>query len=189
MLRIIPLGGRTRSGEMPWTSLCRNISLAYSDQGEDMKIVRADSSHLDQIKEVWREFMEYHQRIDPYYGTVDGGDILFGDYISLRMGQDDSLVLVAVEGEQLLGYCLSYVQQRPPVFTEAAVGVISDLAVKAEQRGGGAGGALVEASLDWLRRHGVKRVELRTSARNDLAIEFYRKHGFRIYDHMMTREI
>jgi GNAT superfamily N-acetyltransferase len=170
-------------------SLFRNILQAFSDRGEHVKIVRADRSHVDQIKAVWSEFMEYHQRIDPYYGTVEGGDLMFGEYISHRMGQDDSLVLVAIEEEQLLGYCLSYVQQRPPIFAEAAVGIISDLAVTAGQRGGGTGGALVEAALDWLREHGVRRVELRTSARNDLAIEFYRKHGFRVYDHMMTREI
>ena len=41
----------------------------------------------------------------------------------------------------------------------------------------------------WFREQGVERVELRTSAKNGPSIEFYQKHGFRIYDHMMTREI
>lgn len=170
-------------------SLCRNIPQTFSDRDEIVNIVRADNSQVDQIKEVWGDFMEYHQRIDPYYGTVEGGDLMFGEYILLRMGQDDSRVLVAMEGEQLIGYCLCYVQQRPPIFIESSVGVISDLAVKTEQRGGGAGGALIDAALDWLREQGVKRVELRTSAKNGLAIDFYRKHGFLVYDHMMTREI
>jgi ribosomal protein S18 acetylase RimI-like enzyme len=139
--------------------------------------------------EVWKEFMEYHQRIDPYYGTVKDGDLKFGDYIVQRMAQDDSLVLAALDGERLIGYCLSYVHDRPSVFTESMVGVLSDLAVRTEIRGGGAGGAMVEASLSWFRERGVKRVELRTSAKNDPAIEFYQKHGFQIYDYMMTREI
>ena len=43
--------------------------------------------------------------------------------------------------------------------------------------------------MNWFRSRGVKRVELRTSAKNDQAIEFYQKHGFYVYDHMMTREI
>jgi GNAT superfamily N-acetyltransferase len=139
--------------------------------------------------EVWKEFMEYHQCIDPYYGTSEGGHLKFGEYILERMGRDDSLVLVALDGDRVLGYCLCYVQHRPPVFTEMVIGVLSDLAVSEENRGGGVGGALVESSLAWLREKGIKRVELRTSARNDNAIEFYRKHGFWMYDHMMTREI
>jgi GNAT superfamily N-acetyltransferase len=75
------------------------------------------------------------------------------------------------------------------VFTERAIGILSDLAVREDSRGGGAGGAMVEESLTWLRSHGISRVELRTSAKNGAAIEFYRKHGFWVYDHMMTREI
>jgi GNAT superfamily N-acetyltransferase len=139
--------------------------------------------------EVWKEFMEYHQRIDAYYGTVEEGYIKFGDYIAERMSRVDSSVLVAMDGDFLIGYCLCYVQRRPPVFTEQAVGIISDLAVREDRRGGGAGGALLEESMAWLRSMGISRVELRTSARNEPTIEFYRKHGFWVYDHMMTREI
>ena len=144
---------------------------------------------MDQIMLVWKQFMEYHQRIDPYYGTVEGGNLRFGEYVRERMGREDSLILVAMDGSRLLGYCLCYIQNRPPIFTEAAIGVLSDLAVSEEHRGSGADGALLEASLSWLREKGIKRVELRTSAKNDPAIEFYRKHGFWVYDHMMTREI
>ncbi|HEY3420476.1 MAG TPA: GNAT family N-acetyltransferase [Methanomassiliicoccales archaeon] len=154
-----------------------------------MKVIRGDASHLEQIMEIWKGFMEYHQRIDSYYGTVEGGHLKFGEYIRERMGRSDSLVLAAMDGKDLVGYCLCYVQERPPIFTERTVGILSDLAVKEEHRGGGAGGALLEESLGWLRNNGVKRVELRTSARNHQAIEFYEKHGFWIYDHMMTREI
>jgi GNAT superfamily N-acetyltransferase len=152
-------------------------------------IVRADRTHLVQIMEVWKQFMEYHQRIDPFYGTVADGHLQFGEYILERMGQEESLVLVAMEGDSMLGYCLSYVHHRPPVFTERVVGILSDLAVREGQRGAGAGSALVESALEWFREKEVKRVELRTSAMNRPSIDFYQKHGFRIYDHMMTREI
>jgi GNAT superfamily N-acetyltransferase len=154
-----------------------------------LRIIRADSTHLDQIMEVWKEFMEYHQRIDAYYATVEGGPLKFREYISERISRDDSQVLVAIDGDRLLGYCLCYVKRRPPVFTEQAVGILSDLAVREDSRGGGAGGNLVEESLSWFRAEGIRRVELRTSARNEPTIDFYRKHGFWVYDLMMTREI
>jgi GNAT superfamily N-acetyltransferase len=154
-----------------------------------VSVIRGNPSHVEQIMEVWKEFMEYHRRIDPYYGTVEDGHLLFGQYIAGLMGQDESLVLVAAEGELLLGYCLCHVHHRPPVFTEKQVGILSDLAVREGQRGTGVGGALVESALEWFRGRGITRVELRTSARNGPSIDFYRKHGFRVYDHMMTREL
>jgi len=61
-----------------------------------MRIFRGDESHVYQIMELWKEFMEYHQRIDAYYGTVEGGQIKFGEYLRGRMSRTDSLVLVAV---------------------------------------------------------------------------------------------
>jgi GNAT superfamily N-acetyltransferase len=154
-----------------------------------MRIFRGDESHVYQIMELWKEFMEYHQRIDPHYDSVDDGHLRFGEYITERMARDDSLVLVAMDGEHLLGYCLSYIHHRPPVFTERSVGVLSDLAVKEGRRKEGVGGALVESSLAWFREKGITRVELRTSAMNAASIDLYQRHGFRIYDHMMTREI
>jgi GNAT superfamily N-acetyltransferase len=154
-----------------------------------MRIVRAEPSHIDQIMQLWNEFAEYHQRIDPYYWTVEGGDTKFGDYILSIMSQEDAQVLAAMEGGLLLGYCLSHIHQRSPLFTETKVGILSDLAVRADRRGQGTGSALIEESLAWFRAQGVKRVELRTSAMNSQAIELYRKHGFWVYDHIMTMEI
>jgi GNAT superfamily N-acetyltransferase len=154
-----------------------------------MRIVKAEPSHIDQIRRIWNQFAEYHQKIDAYYGTVKDSDILFGDYLLQRMDDKDSMVLAAVEDGEMIGYCLAYVQQRPPVFTERMVGILSDLAVDETHRGAGAGGALLEAAMQWLRERGAKRVELRTSARNGAAIEFYSGHGFWVYDHMMTREL
>ena len=154
-----------------------------------MRIIRAGPGHIEQARRIWVQFAEYHQRIDPYYWTVEGADALFGEYLLGRMADPDSMVMVAVDGERLVGYCLAHVHIRAPVFSEAEVGVLSDLAVDEERRGSGAGGMLVEAAMQWLRERGVRRVELRTSAKNDRAIEFYRKHGFWVYDHMMTREL
>jgi hypothetical protein len=69
-----------------------SYSVARQDEMSSATILRADRTHVVQIMEVWKEFMEYHQRIDPYYYTVEGGDLLFGEYIRGRMVQDNSLV-------------------------------------------------------------------------------------------------
>jgi GNAT superfamily N-acetyltransferase len=175
---------------MPGEGLIIKIpNRTLTHQGVLVKVLRGNESHIDQIMEVWKEFMEYHQSIDPYYGTVKDGHLKFGEYIIERMAREDSLVLVGMDKEDLLGYCLSFIHLRPPVFTEKSVGIISDLAVRRSHKKEGVGGALVESSLEWFRDRGVTRVELRTSALNYPSIVFYQEHGFRIYDHMMTREV
>lgn len=154
-----------------------------------MKVMRAEGCHLDQVMGIWKEFMDLHSLIDPYYVRTDDGHLLFADYLERKMGEDGSLVLVAVEDGDVLGYCFSYIHERPPVFVERKIGVISDLAVRSDSRRGGVGEALLQATLDWFRKKGLALAELRTSASNGMAISFYSKHGFRIYDHEMTKEL
>jgi GNAT superfamily N-acetyltransferase len=55
---------------------------------------------------------------------------------------------------------------------------LEDLFVRADARGGGLGGALVELALDRARARGCRRVELDTSESNEGARRFYARYGF-----------
>lgn len=50
--------------------------------------------------------------------------------------------------------------------------------VDRDWRGRGAGSALVQATVEWARDHGLHKLSLEVFAHNSAAIALYRKHGF-----------
>ena len=60
----------------------------------------------------------------------------------------------------------------------ARVALLEDMVVKAEARGDGTGGTLLDAAIERCRHNGCARVTLLTDADNEGAQAFYRRHGF-----------
>jgi putative acetyltransferase len=86
-----------------------------------------------------------------------------------------AMLLVAMRGKELLGeLTVRGLSTRRAVHHVATLG----MSVRADARGQGVGGALLEAALEWAADHGFTRVELYVYARNAPAIALYEKHGF-----------
>jgi ribosomal protein S18 acetylase RimI-like enzyme len=86
-----------------------------------------------------------------------------------------AILLVAMRGGELLGeLTIRGLSNRRAVQHVATLG----MSVRADVRGQGVGGALLDAALDWAAEHGFTRVELYVYARNAPAIALYEKHGF-----------
>ena len=84
-------------------------------------------------------------------------------------------LLVAMRGAELLGeLTVRGLSNRRAVQHVASLG----MSVRADARGQGVGGALLEAALEWAAEHGFTRVEIYVYARNAPAIALYEKHGF-----------
>lgn len=88
-------------------------------------------------------------------------------------------VLLAVEGEEILGMCsLS-------IIMGAGVGknsYLEDFVVSEAARGKGVGGMLWDAMLEWGKEKGVKRMEFTCGHGREVAQEFYKSHGAEIYE-------
>lgn len=76
------------------------------------------------------------------------------------------------------GLCVVRALHRPPLFAETARGEVESLVVLPGARGGGAGRALAEAALDWLRARGLARVEVQVAVENPGARAFWEALGF-----------
>ena len=86
------------------------------------------------------------------------------------------LVLVAAEGEQVLGSVLLI-----PALSTALGGVacwLEDFVVHPDQRGRGVGGALLRAAVREAERRGWSRISVLTDGDNDRALHLYRAAGF-----------
>ena len=94
-----------------------------------VEIAVARDSHTPGIVEVWKEFMDFHRDIDPHFTLAEDGHVHFEKRVQDLMASDDGLVLVALDGAQVVGYSLSDIKRYPPVVAGDTYGHINDMAV------------------------------------------------------------
>jgi ribosomal protein S18 acetylase RimI-like enzyme len=155
-----------------------------------MVIIPAASSHIPGIVTVWKELMDFHGDIDPFFARSRNGHIHFATYVRDLITSDDAQVLVAIDQGKVVAFSISYVHVYPPIFRVKRGGFISDLAVTSRYRRRGIGGKMLEKIVEWFASRGLDRIELRVAAHNEIGYNFWKKHGFEDYMHVMykTRE-
>ena len=106
-----------------------------------MRIIVATESLVPQIVEVWKEFMDYHKNIDPHLARREDGHVNFENYLRNLMKSEDAQLVVALDKDRVVGYCLALINKNPPVVKREIYGYISDIAVQSDYRRQGIGGA------------------------------------------------
>lgn len=154
-----------------------------------VEVSEPGESQIPGIMEIWKEFIDLHAMLDPYYQRCEGCEQGMTDFIRLCLRDEDKLILVAKNGSEIIGYVIAEVVTRPPCFITSEYGSIVDLAVKEEHRRKGAGEALYSEALGWMRAKAVKRIELKVSVSNDGADAFWHKQGYREHLHMLYRDL
>ena len=154
-----------------------------------MQIREARASDVPQIVAIWKDFMEFHRKLDESFAMRKGAPARFGDYLRDLVNQTDSQLLVADEGSTVLAYSIAYIRPYPPVFEHEYFGLISDLAVIRERWRMGIGSQVLARVFDWFRANKVDQVELRVASANSVGAAFWKKHGFRDYMRGLRREL
>ncbi len=149
------------------------------------RITKARKSHVPGIVELWKEFMDYHAAMDPFFTRSTGGHKKFKDFISKSFGSGKTQLFVALDGNNIIGFSYAHIMKYPPVFSIAKFGFISDMAITKKYRRHGIGRRLLAETMTWLKKTGVKRVELTVAAKNRIGCSFWEKAGFKEY---MKRE-
>jgi ribosomal protein S18 acetylase RimI-like enzyme len=145
---------------------------------ENINVRCASEADIGAIAELWKEFMDFHKGRDPHFSRSVRGHEAFAAFIADHIDNDTSRVLVATEGEDILGYCLATVAKYPPVFEKMEYGSISDLAVTEKHRRRGIGERMVKAVENWFLERNIRRVELRVATSNEISAAFWSKMGF-----------
>jgi ribosomal protein S18 acetylase RimI-like enzyme len=146
-----------------------------------MMIIPATESHIPEIVEIWKEFMDFHSDIDSYFARNEEGHSKFEDWVKDLMKSDTALVLVALDQGQVAAYSLSQINQRPPLFKQVDYGYIYDLALKSEYRRKGIGEQMLGEILGWFKSRRIDRIELMVLAKNQVALSFWEKQGFEVF--------
>jgi len=155
----------------------------------DITIVQATETDMRNLVEIWKEFMDYHKGIDPFFTRGDQGHVTFANYLAELIGNPGSLVLAAMHGAEHVGYTIAKIDRHPPVLLHQAFGHITDMAVKPAFRRHGAGEKMLEQTFGWFRDKKIKRVELHVVPDNSIGFSFWRKMGFETYMHAMFKEV
>lgn len=104
------------------------------------------------------------------------------DWFNEILANEDKALLVAELYDKLVGLVLINLKTTPddPIFRPRRYANIDEVAVAKEYRGQGIGRHLMTKTHEWIVAQGVKEIELFVWERNQNAIRFYEKLGYRM---------
>ncbi|UCC18084.1 MAG: GNAT family N-acetyltransferase [Dehalococcoidales bacterium] len=105
-----------------------------------------------------------------------------------KITSDDSLVLVAVEDQKVVGYSISQITRMPPFSRGKTIGVIYDMAVTASHRRKGIGKEMLDWIKTWFNNRGIKRIEISVVTKNTIGSSFWREQGFQDFEQILYLE-
>ena len=101
----------------------------------------------------------------------------------------NSLVLVAENGGEIVGYSLNFIKENVKVYKIKKVGHVSDLYVSKGYRNRGIATKFMKEALKWFKKKGMKYLSIAVHAKNTNAHKIYKKWGFFDYHTEMRRRL
>ena len=113
----------------------------------------------------------------------------YARFLASQLNARDAIVLVAEREGRVVGYVYAAIEPLSWKDLRDEAGYIHDLLVVEEARRLGAGEALLDRAIEWLRGRGMPRVLLGTAAQNETARRLFARRGFRATMIEMTLEL
>jgi ribosomal protein S18 acetylase RimI-like enzyme len=153
---------------------------------EDVSVREATEKDIPRILELWREVMEHHAALDEWYRTRPDAEEAYEKRLREQVSGDDARILVAESGGGLAGYVAGFLQERPPVYPDEALGAVGTIVVTESERRRGIATRLYRALACWLRERGATRVQLGAATANGAAVSFWKRMGLRAHAYSMS---
>jgi ribosomal protein S18 acetylase RimI-like enzyme len=154
----------------------------------DVVIRPAAPADLPRLGELAGKLVRMHHAVDPgRFFLVDGVEEGYASWFSRELGRKSAILLVAVSGTDVIGYCYGTLEGRDWNLLLDEHGAIHDVLVAEPSRQHGVGRRLVEAMVAELEARGAPRIVLSTMVSNEAAQRVFRAAGFRPTMLEMTR--
>ncbi|WYP26395.1 GNAT family N-acetyltransferase [Alkalihalobacillus sp. FSL W8-0930] len=147
-----------------------------------MDVYHATLEDLKAVSHLFNNYREFYQQKTDLTGATS--------YIQERLTNQDSIIIVAKDGHDYLGFAQLY-----PTFSSIAMQkafILNDLYVSESARKRGVGDGLLQAVKDTILQHQIFRLSLSTAFDNHAAQRLYEKHGFvrdtEFYHYQLTLE-
>jgi len=148
---------------------------------EQVNIREAVIEDVPAIIEIWKELMDFHKELDAIFSRSATGHERFAEFLMSNSDKEDSCVLVAADGEHIVGYCQATISKYPPVLVREKYVEIFDIAVTEKYQRQGIGRMIIDSLRRWYADKDVDRIELKYLTSNKSAEEFWTKMGFKPY--------
>jgi ribosomal protein S18 acetylase RimI-like enzyme len=154
-------------------------------------IRRAAAGDLAAVGRLGAALLRAHYDFDPQRFIQGGPDAEDGYawFLGTQLDRSDSLVLVAEEDGDVVGYLYAGIEPRNWKELREEAGFVHDILVHEDSRGAGIAQLLMDGALAWFRERGMPRALLWTAARNSPAQRLFERLGFRSTMIEMTREL
>ncbi|MFC1947226.1 GNAT family N-acetyltransferase [Chloroflexota bacterium] len=153
-----------------------------------MEIREASENHIPEITKLWMEFMYFNVEIEPFDTSGDNVLSQVETHLRNKITSDDSLVLVAIDDQKVVGYSISQTTRMPPFSRGKTIGVIYDMAVTASHRRKGIGKEMLDRIKAWFNDRNINRIELSVVTKNTIGDSFWREQGFKDYEQILYLE-
>jgi ribosomal protein S18 acetylase RimI-like enzyme len=154
----------------------------------DWQVRRGSAADLELVGPLWvavhHQHAETMPRLAPYVSDAETWRVRRGLYDEL-LAKPDTLLLLAFDGEQVVGYGLAHVMAVDDTWisdtwvTGSRIGEIESLSVLPEYRGNGLGSDLLGRLEQHLHGIGVEDLILGALPGNTDAIRLYERRGYR----------
>ena len=150
-----------------------------------MEIKEATLQNVPELLSLWKELMDFHSNLDLFFTRRKEGHNNFKKHLIECIKSDNACVYLAVEKEEILGYILAKIQEYPPVFKIENYVEIFDIYIKPSYRRQKVGENLVKNTIDYFKKKGSFRIEMKVASKNIAGINFWKNQGFDEYIKLM----
>jgi ribosomal protein S18 acetylase RimI-like enzyme len=148
-----------------------------------IKVRKAREDDLIKIAGLWKAFMKYNGDFNKSFETNKKATEFFAREMLEKIKESECRLSVADSDGELIGFCYSYISQKPKYFKLSNFGFIGDLYVMPDYRRCGIGQTLVKDAVEFFAKKKIKQIELLVSIKNEGTIKFWESLGF---SHLLT---
>jgi L-amino acid N-acyltransferase YncA len=144
-----------------------------------IEIREATEDDLEDIVDLWELLVEHHRAYSEHFRLARNGRRKWSAYLEEKFSEKSTKLIVADEDGELVGFMLCLMSPGRPIFSEKAVGVISDAYVVKHRRKKGVMREMLVVALRWFHKNKIKAAEVSVSAANLEARNAWAQLGFK----------
>lgn len=150
-----------------------------------IRIREATEDDLVDVVDLWEDLVEHHHIYSDHFRLSRKGRDLWEAYLEEKFSERSTMLIVAEENGDLVGFMLCLLDPSKPIFRERAVGVISDAYVVKNRRKKGVMKEMLAVALRWFDKNKIKTAEVSVLPANLEARTAWAQLGFKPF---MIRE-